>query len=331
MMRRLAVAMLALLLGGCAASFQPMGPAVHRPAVAGRALVADDGTRLPLRIWRPAGAPRAVIVAVHGFDDYSNAFTAPAEYFAAHGIATYAYDQRGFGRAPDRGIWPGTATLVADLDAAVAAVHRAEPGVPLYILGESMGGAVAAVALTDGPKPRDVAGTILSAPAVWGRQTMGLLNRVMLWLSVHTFPGLPVKPPDNVRVMPSDNIPMLIGLSRDPLVIKATRIDTINGLVDLMSRAYATAPRLPPGTLVLFGAHEQVLSHDSVQDFLKHLAPDVRRAIYPGGYHMLLRDLDAKIPDADIVAWIEDPRAPLPSGADRNPPSMAASKPFGVK
>ena len=51
---------------------------------------------------------RAVILALHGFNDYSNAFEGPGEVWAGHGIATYAYDQRGFGAAPERGLWPGT-------------------------------------------------------------------------------------------------------------------------------------------------------------------------------------------------------------------------------
>ena len=61
---------------------------------------ADDGATLPLKSWLPDGKPKAVILALHGFNDYSNAFKDSGEEWAKHGIATFAYDQRGFGAAP---------------------------------------------------------------------------------------------------------------------------------------------------------------------------------------------------------------------------------------
>ena len=79
------------------------------------ALYAADGQVLPLRKWLPDGAVKAVILALHGFNDYSNAFEGPGEVWAHRGIATYAYDQRGFGGAPGRGLWPGRAALAARL------------------------------------------------------------------------------------------------------------------------------------------------------------------------------------------------------------------------
>ncbi|HEX3417540.1 MAG TPA: alpha/beta hydrolase, partial [Stellaceae bacterium] len=84
------------------------------PRFAGTSFVTGDGQVLPLRKWLPDGAVKAVILALHGFNDYSNAFDGPADAWAKRGIATYAYDQRGFGAAPERGFWPGRAALAAD-------------------------------------------------------------------------------------------------------------------------------------------------------------------------------------------------------------------------
>src|SRR5207245_7703059 len=74
--------------------------------------VAADGAVLPLRKWLPprdrgGGEARAVILALHGFNDYSNAFDGPGEIWSKEGIATYAYDQRRFGGAPERRLLPG--------------------------------------------------------------------------------------------------------------------------------------------------------------------------------------------------------------------------------
>ena len=67
--------------------------------------VAADGTALPLAVWPAAGGepPTAVILGLHGFGDYRDAFEEPAKIWAAAGITTYAYDQRGFGKSPTRG------------------------------------------------------------------------------------------------------------------------------------------------------------------------------------------------------------------------------------
>src|SRR5207237_2585691 len=143
------------------------------PHVSETGFVAADGAVLPLRKWLPprdrgGGEARAVILALHGFNDYSNAFDGPGEIWSKEGIATYAYDQRGFGAAPERGFWPGRAALAADATTAAQVLRCLYPRVPLYLLGDSMGGAVAVIAMTgeSGTPVPDVDGSILTAPAV---------------------------------------------------------------------------------------------------------------------------------------------------------------------
>src|SRR5205823_9587104 len=135
------------------------------------------------------------------------------------GIATYAYDQRGFGAAPGRGLWPGRAALAADASTASQILRRLYPGVPLYLLGDSMGGAVAVVAMTreSGTSVPDVDGVILTAPEVWGRATMDLLPRLALWAGVRLMPGITVTG-RGLGIESSANIAMLRTFSRDPMV-----------------------------------------------------------------------------------------------------------------
>ena len=71
------------------------------------AFITEDGASLPLRRWLPKNETHAVLIALHGFNDYSKFFTTPAEYLSRAGIACFAYDQRGFGLAPRRGLWAG--------------------------------------------------------------------------------------------------------------------------------------------------------------------------------------------------------------------------------
>jgi alpha-beta hydrolase superfamily lysophospholipase len=313
---RLAVAlMLAALAAACAPRLQPAGPPVAAPRIAGDAYIAADGAALPLRRWLPAGKARAVILALHGFNDYSNAFDAPANFWARHGIATYAFDQRGFGGAPHRGLWPGTATMTDDTVAVARLLRRTHPGTPLYLVGDSMGGAVAMVTLAG---PRRIAdGAVLVAPAVWGRRHMNPIQRGLLWLFARTMPWLTLTG-EGLNIKPSDNQPMLRALSKDPKVIKHTRVDAIEGLVDLMDAAFAAAPALDGPLLLLYGRRDEIIPAKPSFEVLARLRARTaaRAAVYDRGYHMLLRDLAAETAWKDIAAWIDDAQAPLPSGAE---------------
>jgi acylglycerol lipase len=329
-----ALALLALVAAGCAPYVDPPAAGSAEPApagFAGDAFVAADGTRLPLREWLPEGRPRAVILALHGMNDYSHAFADPGAGWARDGIATYAYDQRGFGLAPQRGRWAGTATYATDAAAASRVLRARYPGVPLYLLGESMGGAVAIVAMTGarGTPIPDVDGVILAAPAVWGRATMGPLPRLALFVGAHLFPGMTFTG-QRLHIWASDNVPMLRALGRDPLIIKATRVDTIDGLVDLMDAALAAAPRLDVPLLLMYGAHDQLIPKEAIRRFADTLPPVPRAprqlAWYRRGWHMLLRDREAPWVWADVESWIESHAAPLPSTADRG-----AAAAFGLR
>jgi acylglycerol lipase len=307
-----------LLLGGCTPLIHPPGPKHVEPQLRKSHFVATDGAVLPVRSWLPRNEePEAVIVALHGFNDYSNAFAMPGRYLSERGIALYAYDQRGFGNAPGRGLWAGMDAYVDDLDHFTRLVRRNHPGKPAYILGESMGGALAIVAMTS-ERPPAADGIILSAPAVWGRATMPWYQRALLTISVSTVPWLELTG-ESLGILPSDNIEMLRGLGRDPLVIKETRVDTIYGLVNLMDEALARVDKLNKEVLVLYGEHDQVIPKEPVSLMLKKLSTTgiARVALYEQGYHLLLRDLSAAKPWGDIAAWIADRSKPLPSGADK--------------
>ncbi len=316
---RLLACALALLTVACAPQFVPAGPAVEQPRLETGRWVTADGLALPLRSWLPEGPPEAVILALHGFNDYSAAFEGAGAWWAERGIATYAYDQRGFGEAPHRGLWAGSETLSEDLVNLAGLIRARHPGRPLYVLGESMGGAVAMVAFAENPDFA-VDGVILAAPAVWARATMPGYQRIALEVVAYLMPWGHLTG-EGANVQASDNIEMLRALGRDPLVIKRTRVDAVYGLTDLMDRALASAGRISAPLLLLYGERDEIIPKQPTLlawDGLPAKADGRQRlALYQDGWHMLLRDLDAETVMADVAAWIADPATPLPSGADR--------------
>jgi alpha-beta hydrolase superfamily lysophospholipase len=315
---RLLLLLLFLLVGACAPVIMGAGPAVTEPALGGNAFTMADGASLPYRAWLPEGEPRAVLLGVHGFGDYSvNYLDIPAPIFTQQGVALYAYDQRGFGAAPNRGFWPGAETLVADAKEVARLLRARHPGVPLYLMGESMGVAVLLVAATSADPP-PVDGYILQSPAVRGRQAIGLILSGLLEAVGHTVPALSFRNSSST-VRPTDNDEAMRRWSRDPLTTKEIRVDAIYGLVGLMDEAVAALPRFKAPALVLYGGRDDLVPDSVVRQTLRSMSPaaPVRVAYYPGGFHLLLRDRERAKVATDILAWMQNHDAALPSGAER--------------
>jgi acylglycerol lipase len=315
------LAAFALLGTGCAATMPGAGAGADTlllHPVPDDQFTQPDGTILPTRVWLPPGGvpPQAVVLALHGFNDSRDAWALPAPAFAAAGIAVFAPDLRGFGDTAARATWPGVDTLVNDADAMARALRQRYPGTRLYVMGESMGGAIAMdlAARPDGPP---VDGYVLLAPAVWGRSEQGVVLSSTLWLAGGVLPGYRITASDvPVRVTASDNRDALIALVRNPLTIHGTRVATLAGLVDLMDSAQAAAPAVHGRVLVAYGARDMLVPESAMGVAWAKLPADVRRAVYPNGYHLLLRDKNRQAVIGDVIAWMNAPGAMLPSGAD---------------
>ncbi len=337
--------LLALLLTGCARQILPAGPSTRAPAIeafnppvpparpspwalvaplppplpAGpapvEALVMEDGTPLALRVWRPEGPPRAVLLALHGFGDHGgNSLVEGAPLLNAGGVLVYAYDQRGFGYSDHRGIWPGVETLVADARAAARLIAARHPDLPLFMLGESMGGAITAVA---GTEALPVRGYILAAPAVLGRSVLPRIATLLLDGIVAVMPAM-AAPAVAGGLAASDNRAALLRFGRDPLTIREARLDLVAGVLDSMDAAVEALPHCCTApSLILTGGRDEVIPTRFARRVLRALPPREDRRIlhYPDGWHLLLRDGVRERVAADILAWINDPHAPLPAEA----------------
>ncbi len=305
-----------LFVAACAPRLQIAGPAARtgfvEPRIDQSAFVTRDGLRLGLSRWE-AEEPRVILIALHGMNDYANAFALPGPWWAERGITTYAYDQRGYGRSPQRGIWPGSDVLVQDLADFIAAAERRHPGTPIYVLGHSMGGAVVMSTLAEGRASVD--GVILVAPAVWGWSTLQFPLDAMLWITAHTVPGLTATG-EGLNRWPTDNMDVLRAMGRDELMLRDTRFDALYGVVSLMDRAYLQAAQVPGPVLLLYGENDQIIPPRPVEDIILAMCPGRRVAIYPEGYHLLLRDLEAEIVWRDVLTFVDDPSAALPSSAE---------------
>ena len=247
-MRRAAPLLVALvLLVGCAVAEAP--PAAELPPVVEQR-------------WVPPEEPRAVMLALHGFNDRKAAFSEFGAYAAARGILVEAYDQPGFGARPDRGRWQGLEVLVGRGARPGACLAPALPRPARLRAGREHG---------RGPRHR----RLHRAHGSSGRRRRPLAPRRSgaatrcspLYRRALTIAGL-VAPwakltGGGLGIQASDNIPALIELGQDPLYIRETRIDAIVGLVEAMDEARDRAPLLAVPTLVLTGARDEVVPPQS--------------------------------------------------------------------
>ncbi len=143
----------------------PAGPIEQAPPAAIRGSIKQIDYEIPSKFscWMSSGTPiKGVLICIHGFGLYSEAFQALADRVCPKGYVAYSVDARGFGRyiKKDRTAdFEGSVTDVAQL---IQLAHKTYPGKPIILIGESMGGAIAIQAGSQ--HQNEIAGIIASAP-----------------------------------------------------------------------------------------------------------------------------------------------------------------------
>lgn len=309
----LGLALMALVLSACAAGGPlpdgtaprvPDRPEREAPALPGTpgddiVLRASDGSDVAASMWGP-DAPEAVILALHGFGDYGQlTFRGPASAWAEKGIATIAPDQRGFGRNPSRGRWPGAEALIADALSYARQVRERFPCVPLTVLGHSMGGGVVMAAAPG----MQADALVLATPAIWGGAALNPFHRLAAWTAATVVPEKRFTGRGVVRIVPSDNDAALHAIWADPLYLAPPSAREIFGLVRVTDRAAAAARDVSTPALMLLGAQDQIVPNRIVRDVFARLPGDTRVIEYADGWHLVFRDRQAGRVWDDVAAW----------------------------
>ena len=171
-----------------------------------------------LHDWPAPGAPRAQVLLEHGLGEHAGRYAPLAAELRAWGFAVRAYDQRGHGLSGGaRGGLPHDTALLDDLAAVIDATRsmhqqRGQPGLPLILLGHSLGGLVAGRFVSLQLRPVDA--LVMSSPAL--DPGLSALQKVL----VATLPAIA----PNLRV--NNGLDPRF-LSHDPAVVAAYRADPL--------------------------------------------------------------------------------------------------------
>jgi acylglycerol lipase len=171
------------------------------------------GRRIFWRTWAPDGTPRAVVVLAHGAGEHSGRYEHVAARLVGAGYAVSALDHRGHGRSDGpRALIEHVDLTVADLDQVVVLAQAANPGLPVFLFGHSMG---AMIALRYAPAHQNrLAGVILSG-ALAALEDVPVALRLIGQLLSRVAPRAPL-----IAIDPSL-------ISRDPAVVQAYREDPL--------------------------------------------------------------------------------------------------------
>jgi alpha-beta hydrolase superfamily lysophospholipase len=261
------------------------------------------GRRIFWQAWTPE-APVAVVVIVHGAGEHSGRYDHVVARLVAAGYAVHAADHRGHGRSDGaRALVERIDYAVADLDQVVAAAGHAHPGLPVFMLGHSMGGLIALrYALAHQER---LAGMILSSPLAALEAVPTPLRIIGQFLS-RVAPRAPLIAIDSSLV------------SRDAEVVRAYRADplvfhgklparTAAELADAVDAFPATVAAIRLPTLILYGSADGLCPPAGSLLLGERIgAPDKTVRAYEGLFHEILNEPERDEVLDDICAWLSD-------------------------
>ncbi|MCT6837406.1 MAG: lysophospholipase [Bifidobacteriales bacterium] len=309
----------ALCLTGCSTGPRPEtwphSPTESAFIPASLSLPLSDGKSAPIRLYTPPqNKPlRGVILAFHGFGDSRDAWEVMAPPLTQAGFLIVAPDIRGFGAFPTPRTWSNTQRLIADSVTEAQWCHQQWPKQPLYLMGESMGGAIALLTSTALQAPHP-AGLILLAPAIMtlGQPWQSLLEGWNLITPQARLTGAHM-PGHHIATR---NIKALRRMFFDPLTRHGTTVHALRGLTHLMSHATQETPKLHTPTLLIWGDRDQFVPASATHHLIQRVPQGLLRLDeLPHGYHLISRE-PQKRPSRDILSWLEQPGHFLPSGGD---------------
>lgn len=262
-----------------------------------------DGLGLKGRQWSPAGASKAVVLAVHGLKDHSGRYGEFGESLTLAGCSLVAFDLRGHGRSGGDRAWVRSFSEYSDdLDVELADVRERFPTVPIVLYGHSLGGAVAARYALDHPDAPSA--LVLSAPALrpptnTGRGAAGVV-RVLSLLAPHAR----IFRPDVAGF--SRDAAVVAAMARDPLIDqRPVPARTASELLRAMGPIRNDAPRLAMPLLALHGTADRVTDPTGTAEFVARVSsPQRSLAEVPGAYHDLLHDTASRELRERIVTFV---------------------------
>jgi alpha-beta hydrolase superfamily lysophospholipase len=254
--------------------------------------------------WLPGGDTRAAIILIHGLGEHSGRYSYLAQAFTGHDIAVHAIDHYGHGKSDGhRGHVERFSVYLDGARALLKRVQVEQPGIPLFLLGHSMGGLIAAALLPEAQS--QLRACVLSGPAL---KTENEPSAILSWLNRMLSAIAPTLP--MLGLDPS-------GVSRDPEVVKAYIEDPlvhhgklsarlISEMMAAMRATLARASSVQIPLLIMHGENDVLTSPAGSRQFHEQAgSEDKTLRLYPGLHHEIFNEPEKDVVLADLTQWLE--------------------------
>jgi alpha-beta hydrolase superfamily lysophospholipase len=295
-------------------------------------LDASDHTRLYVNAWVPPTGPRAVVMLSHGMAEHSGRYARLGAALTDAGFALYALDQRGHGRTAANGVLGhyadrnGWNTVVGDLASLSASIGQRHPGVPVFLLGHSMGSYIAQAYLLH--HSASVQGAVLSGSnfqPVSLYRSAAVIARLERWrqgargrsaiiefLSFGSFNKAfkPVRTPFDWLSRDQEEVDKYVN---DPLCgFRCTNqlwLDMLGGLQQISKKSNLAQIDKSLPLLIIGGECDPVSDGKRLKDLAGALTDTdhalVTVKLYPQARHEILNETNREEVTHDLLAWLE--------------------------
>jgi alpha-beta hydrolase superfamily lysophospholipase len=262
------------------------------------------GKQIYYQSWLPEGDPKAIILVIHGLAEHCGRYMNIVNYFTPHGYAVYGLDHLGHGKSEgDRVFVDRFEDFIATIKTFFDMIQTRQPGVPVFLLGHSMGSLIGAVYLL---KHQDelagaiISGTMVKVPdhVTAATVTMGKVFSALL-------PKFGIVGIDAAHIS-SDPV-VVDAYVNDPLVYhgKTTARLAAEMLKEMQSFPANAVKITLPITIVQGGEDKLVNVEDSQILYDSVSSPDKTLKIYEGYDHEVFNEPGRDAVFADIHAWLE--------------------------
>jgi acylglycerol lipase len=304
-------------LSSCAMLPSKPLPRTQAPIVQAGQWQAADGKSLPWQQWpeKAPRHPRAIIIAVHGLSGAALDFWPLGEAVKTDGdLLLCGLQLRGQGNDPVKAAHGDIATSqqwIDDLKEFDAAIRLQHPHIPIFWWGESLGSLICLHTLVQLPAERQPAGLIMASPPVQLREKLPAWKYALVKTLMVAVPGLKL----TVAQLGGAAVGQMRTTSRathdqqmaiTPHHVPAFSLRLLGQVESLIKASPAAAAQLQRPLLVLYTAHDPLVSPQGVEAWFDQVAtPDKRRLFYPKSFHLVLHDTEAPRALRSALDWIE--------------------------
>lgn len=265
---------------------------------------ARGSSRLYRQSWLPDADVRAAVLLVHGLGEHSSRYEYVATSLAQRGIALHALDHYGHGKSDGHGGHvPRFSVFLDGVAALLDDVKTSSADLPLFLVGHSMGGLIAARFLMD--RQNEFRAAALSGPAFRSDEAP---PAIVLWLNrllsmlVPTLPMIALDPS-----LVSRDRAVAEAYVNDPLVHHGKLTSRlIAEMAKAMDDTLARAPEVILPLLIMHGEADKLTAPAGSAEFYASAgSADKTLRTYPGLFHEIFNEPERDDVLADLGDWLE--------------------------